>query len=141
MPYLLIALLGVFAVLLIDKWTKNEKEETLSRSKVSNITHTVISEDCKYALIMYNHDPNDEAQLNWALSNAKGIQYIDGHHLYFYNIGSRILSKRIINNTFLKLKEEEYTILNGYPNDKEATYMFIINTEKGKIVFNTFIDQ
>lgn len=111
----------------------------LYKSRISNITHTVISEDGNHALIMYNHDPHDEAQLSWALSNANKIKNITNRNLYFYNIGSDTLSKQLLNGTFIKLTDNECTILNGYPDNYKISYMFIIRYEKEKIVFNTTI--
>ena len=141
MPYLLIIFMGLVCIVLIDYIARKESDEVLSKSKQSDITHTIISEGGKHALIMYNHDPHDEAQLSWALNNARGIENIDGQNLYFYNIGSKQLCKRSINSIFVKLKQEEYTILNGYPNNHEVSYLFIIKNNKENIVFNAFINQ
>ena len=140
MPYLVIVFLCIISIFFIILWKKEKKKEMLSKSKISDLTHTVISEGEKYALIMYHHDPHDEAQLSWALSKAENISRIDAHNLYFYNIGSKTLSKRRINDIFLKLKEDEYTILNGYLNDKEVSYMFIIRNNEENIIFNTIIE-
>lgn len=139
MPYLLIICLAIFSLFIIVLINTPTEKEELCKSRISNATHTVISDGGKYALVMYNHDPHDEAQLSWALANAKGLNGINNRNIFFYNISSKRLSKRIINDTYTKIKEEDYKMLNGYPNENEVSYMFIVKHNEENIIFNTII--
>lgn len=141
MPYflILIVLIGL-AISLYFLMGDDAMSKGLSKSRISDITHTVISDGGDYALVMYHHDQYDEAQLSWALSNAKGLGTVGNHNIFFYNIGSGALSKRIINSTFVKINENDFTVLNGHPGDR-ISYMFIIKYKEERIVFNTEIDK
>ena len=76
MPYLLIILFVIFILFLIVLFQKGISKEILSKDKIPNLTNTVISDNKKYELIMYNDYAYDEAKLSWALLYANLLQII-----------------------------------------------------------------
>ena len=139
---MILMLVGYSLYIVIKDYIKHSRS-VLSLSKPSDIVRVVYSEEKTHALVLYNHDKSDEEQLSWALRySLNETSGFKKENVFFINIGTEIVSRRLLNFVYEDLKKDTYCILKSYHlHDNNISYLVIINDNGKSITFNTIIAE